>query len=88
MTDTAASPTPPRLKRPDWVHVRAALVDLLAIGQYLQPTQLKHHFPLVEYVHPDQLARYKEDGMKLGSKYIASGVLVRSSTKAWEAALV
>jgi lipoic acid synthetase len=68
-------------------NLRAAQVDLLAIGQYLQPTHLKRHLPLVEYVHPDQFARYKEEGMKLGFKYVASGPLVRSSYKAWEAAL-
>ena len=67
--------------------LRAAQVDLLAIGQYLQPTHLKRHLPLVEYVHPDQFAGYKEEGMKLGFKYVASGPLVRSSYKAWEAAL-
>jgi lipoic acid synthetase len=67
--------------------LRAAQVDLLAIGQYLQPTHLKRHLPLVEYVHPDQFARYKEQGTKLGFKYVASGPLVRSSYKAWEAAL-
>lgn len=67
--------------------LRAAQVDLLAIGQYLQPTHLKRHLPLVEYVHPEQFARYKEEGMKLGFKYVASGPLVRSSYKAWEAAL-
>lgn len=68
--------------------LRAAQVDLLAIGQYLQPTHLKRHVPLVEYVHPDQFAKYKEEGLKLGFKYVASGPLVRSSYKAWEAAMV
>jgi lipoic acid synthetase len=67
--------------------LRAAQVDLLAIGQYLQPTHLKRHLPLVEYVHPEQFAKYREAGMKLGFKYVASGPLVRSSYKAWEAAL-
>jgi len=67
--------------------LRAAQVDLLAIGQYLQPTHLKRHLPLFEYMHPNQFARYREDGMKLGFKYVASGPLVRSSYKAWEAAL-
>ena len=67
--------------------LHAAQVDLLAIGQYLQPTHLKRHLPLVEYVHPDQFAEYKEDGINLGFKYVASGPLVRSSYKAWEAAL-
>lgn len=68
--------------------LRAANVDLLAIGQYLQPTHLKRHVPLVEYVHPDQFAKYREEGLKLGFKYVASGPLVRSSYKAWEAAMV
>jgi lipoic acid synthetase len=68
--------------------LRAAQVDLLAIGQYLQPTHLKRHVPLVEYVHPDQFAQYKEAGMKLGFKYVAAGPLVRSSYKAWEATLI
>jgi lipoic acid synthetase len=66
--------------------LRAAQVDLLAIGQYLQPTHLKRHLPLVDYIHPGQFAKYREEGMKLGFKYIASGPLVRSSYKAWEAA--
>jgi lipoyl synthase len=68
--------------------LRAAQVDLLAIGQYLQPTHLKRHVSLVEYVHPDQFAQYKEGGMKLGFKYVASGPLVRSSYRAWEASLI
>jgi lipoic acid synthetase len=68
--------------------LRAAQVDLLAIGQYLQPTRLKRHVPLVEYVRPEQFAKYREEGLKLGFKYVASGPLVRSSYKAWEAALV
>ena len=67
--------------------LRAARVDLLAIGQYLQPTHFKRHLPLVEYVHPDQFTRYREEGIRLGFKYVASGPLVRSSYKAWEAAL-
>ncbi len=68
--------------------LRAANVDLLAIGQYLQPTRLKRHVPIVEYVRPEQFAQYREEGLKLGFKYVASGPLVRSSYKAWEAALV
>lgn len=67
--------------------LRDAHVDLLAIGQYLQPTHLKRHLPLAEYVHPDQFALYQEEGMRLGFKYVASGPLVRSSYKAWKAAL-
>ncbi len=68
--------------------LRAARVDLLAIGQYLQPTHLKRHVPLAEYVRPEQFTRYKEEGLKLGFQYVASGPLVRSSYKAWEAAML
>jgi lipoic acid synthetase len=67
--------------------LRLAQVDLLAIGQYLQPTHLKRNIPLIEYIHPDQFAKYREAGIKLGFKYVASGPLVRTSYKAWEAAL-
>ena len=67
--------------------LRAVNVDLLAIGQYLQPTRHRRHLPLVEYVTPEQFARYREEGMQLGFKCVASGPLVRSSYKAWEAAL-
>jgi lipoic acid synthetase len=67
--------------------LRAVKVDLLAIGQYLQPTRQKRNLPLVEYVAPEQFVRYREEGMKLGFKYVASGPLVRSSYKAWEAAV-
>ncbi len=65
--------------------LRAAQVDLLAIGQYLQPTQFKRHVPLIEYVPPNQFAAYKEMGLKLGFQYVAAGPLVRSSYRAREA---
>jgi lipoic acid synthetase len=65
--------------------LRAVEVDLLAIGQYLQPTRAPRNLPLVEYVTPEQFARYREEGMRLGFKYVASGPLVRSSYRAWEA---
>jgi lipoic acid synthetase len=64
--------------------LRAANVDLLAIGQYLQPTRARRHLPLVEYVTPEQFARYREEGIKMGFQYVAAGPLVRSSYKAWE----
>jgi lipoic acid synthetase len=68
--------------------LRAAQVDLLAIGQYLRPTNKKRHYPLVEYVHPDNFKLLKEEGMKMGFTYIASGPLVRTSYKAFEAAML
>lgn len=68
--------------------LRGAQVDLLAIGQYLRPTNRKRHYPLVEYVHPDVFKQLKEEGMKMGFAFIASGPLVRTSYKAFEAAML
>ncbi len=50
---------------------------ILTIGQYLQPT-LKH-YPVMEYVHPDIFAEYKEVGLQKGFRFIESGPMVRSS---------
>lgn len=52
-------------------------VSILTLGQYLQPT--KEHLPVVEFIHPDLFAEFKEAGMKMGFRYIESGPLVRSS---------
>ncbi|HRN42842.1 MAG TPA: lipoyl synthase, partial [Vicingus sp.] len=49
----------------------------VTIGQYLQPTP--KHLPVVEFVHPDQFAKYKKAGLAMGIGYIESGPLVRSS---------
>ncbi len=68
--------------------LRDAQVDMLAIGQYLRPTDKKRHYPLVEYIHPDQFKHLKEEGMKMGFKFIAAGPLVRTSYKAFEAAML
>ncbi len=68
--------------------LRAHEVDLLSIGQYLRPTDKRRHYPLVEYIHPDVFNLLKEEGMKMGFTYIASGPLVRSSYKAYEAAML
>lgn len=51
--------------------------DILTIGQYLQPT-IKH-LPVVEFVKPEQFAKYQEIGEKLGFRFVVSGPLVRSS---------
>ncbi len=55
-------------------------VDVLTIGQYLQPTP-RHH-EVVEYIHPDQFAHLREEGLKRGLAYVESGPLVRSSYRA------
>jgi|SRR5690625_4670299 len=52
-------------------------VDVLTIGQYMQPTKMHH--PVIEWVHPDQFAEYKEIGESLGLEHVESGPLVRSS---------
>jgi lipoyl synthase len=57
--------------------LRNANVDVLTLGQYLQPT--KKHLPVVEFVHPDRFAKYKELGLKMGFLFVESGPLVRSS---------
>ncbi len=55
----------------------AAGVHILTLGQYLQPT--RSHHPVVDWVHPDQFAFYKEIGLSKGFRYVESGPLVRSS---------
>jgi lipoic acid synthetase len=50
---------------------------ILTLGQYLQPTKLHHE--VIEFVHPDTFAVYKEEGLKRGLRYVESGPLVRSS---------
>ncbi len=52
-------------------------LDILTLGQYLQPTKM--HLEVIEYIHPDKFAFYKEEGLKIGLKYVESGALVRSS---------
>lgn len=63
------------------IHVMQRLrehdVDMLTIGQYLQPT--RSHLPVQRYVHPDTFAWFAEEGLKMGFKNVASGPLVRSS---------
>lgn len=50
---------------------------ILTLGQYLQPT--KHHHEVIEFIHPDIFALYREEGLKRGLRYVESGPLVRSS---------
>jgi lipoic acid synthetase len=52
-------------------------VDVLTIGQYMQPTKMHH--PVKDWIHPDQFAEYKEIGEHLGIEHVESGPLVRSS---------
>lgn len=57
--------------------LRKVNCEVLTIGQYLQPT--RENYPVIEYVHPEIFAFYKEEGLKRGFKYVESAPLVRSS---------
>jgi lipoic acid synthetase len=57
--------------------LRAHDVDMLTIGQYLQPSG--GHMPVRRYVHPDTFKMYEEEAYKMGFRHAASGPLVRSS---------
>lgn len=60
--------------------LRAHHVDILTLGQYLQPT--KHHLPIERYVTPETFAYLREVGLQKGFFEVASGPLVRSSYRA------
>ncbi len=62
--------------------LRKSQVDILTVGQYLQPT--KEHLPIDRYVTPDEFAMYKRTGLEMGFKFVESGPLVRSSYHADE----
>lgn len=65
--------------------LRDAGVDVVTIGQYLQPT--KKHEPVHRFVEPDEFERYRVVGEEMGFQFVASGPLVRSSYRAAEAFL-
>jgi lipoic acid synthetase len=52
-------------------------LDILTLGQYLQPTKMHHE--VIEWIHPDTFAMYREEGLRRGLKYVEAGALVRSS---------
>lgn len=52
-------------------------VDILTLGQYLQPT--KNHLPVDRFVHPSEFDEYREIGLSMGFSIVESGPLVRSS---------
>ena len=52
-------------------------LDILTLGQYLQPTKM--HIEVAEFVHPEKFAHFREEGLRRGLKYVESGPLVRSS---------
>jgi lipoic acid synthetase len=60
--------------------LRAAQVDILTFGQYLQPTT--NHYPIERYVTPEAFERYRQWGLEKGFLEVVSGVFVRSSYRA------
>jgi lipoic acid synthetase len=60
--------------------LRAAKVDILTFGQYLQPTA--HHYPIDRYVTPEEFETYRQWGLEKGFMEVVSGVFVRSSYRA------
>ncbi len=57
--------------------LRQADVDILTIGQYLQPT--KAHLPIARYYTPEEFDMFREQGDTMGFRWVESGPLVRSS---------
>jgi len=62
--------------------IRDTGVEILTIGQYLQPTT--KHLPVDRFVHPDEFAAYRAHALALGFAHCESGPLVRSSYHAHE----
>ncbi len=60
--------------------LRDAEVDMITLGQYLQPT--REHLPVEKFYTPREFADYREYAYSLGFRYVASGPLVRSSYRA------
>ena len=60
--------------------LRAVGVDILTVGQYLQPT--KQHTPIARYYTPQEFAELKRLGLEMGFRWVESAPLVRSSYNA------
>lgn len=60
--------------------LRSADVDILTIGQYLQPT--RHHLPIARYYLPEEFEQLKVAGLEMGFRWVESGPFVRSSYNA------
>ncbi len=57
--------------------LRSVGCDVMTMGQYLQPT--KKHLPVAEFVTPERFAKYREEGLARGFRFVESAPLVRSS---------
>jgi lipoic acid synthetase len=64
--------------------LRTAKVDILTLGQYLQPT--RDHLPIDRWITPEQFLHFKTVGLNMGFGVVESGALVRSSYHADEQA--
>ena len=60
--------------------LKKAKVDVLTIGQYLQPS--KNHLSVKSFITPEMFKKYEEYALNLGFRHVESGPLVRSSYKA------
>lgn len=60
--------------------LRSIEVDILTIGQYLQPS--KRHLPVERFYTPEEFAEFRRIGYEMGFKWVESGPLVRSSFRA------
>jgi lipoic acid synthetase len=63
--------------------LRAHGVDILTLGQYLRPSL--HHLPVLRFVHPEEFAMLKAEGLAMGFRHVEAGPLVRSSYHAEDA---
>jgi len=63
--------------------LRGVGVDILVMGQYLQPTA--NEIPVVEYVHPDTFALYAEDARRAGFSTVVASPFARTSYHAYDA---
>ena len=64
--------------------LRQVGVDILTVGQYLQPT--RQHLPIARYYTPQEFETFRQEGLALGFRWVESGPLVRSSFHAEEQA--
>jgi lipoic acid synthetase len=62
--------------------LRSARVNILTMGQYLQPTP--KHLSVVEYITPEKFNLLREIAKRMGFVYVSAGPLVRSSYRAAE----
>ncbi|HEC35513.1 MAG TPA: lipoyl synthase [Anaerolineae bacterium] len=64
--------------------LRKAEVDILTVGQYLQPS--RRHLPIARYYTPEEFEMFRQQGQRMGFRWVESGPLVRSSFHAGEQA--